>query len=110
MHLTHPIPGYPQFSVLTHPGYREYRVEHFFVAQDGSGRVVRRATGFSPYWGLLPALLIMGQVILPSLYNGRSSQSSLNSLDLRSTMVKSMCYHHTCFTLSKAQTGSGRSV
>ena len=62
MHLTHPIPGYPQFSVFNHPGYREYRVEHYFVAQDGSGRVVRRATGFSAYWGLLPAFWTMGQV------------------------------------------------
>lgn len=62
MQRTRPLPGHPEFTIVNHLEYREYRVENFFVARDGSGRIVRRATGFSWYWTVLPVLLGLAQI------------------------------------------------
>lgn len=62
MQQTRPLPGHPEFSVIDYPGYREYCVENFYVARDGSGRIVRRATGLSWYWAVIPVLLSLAPV------------------------------------------------
>jgi hypothetical protein len=49
MRRVRPIPDtHPQFSVLDLPGYREYRVENWHLARDGSGRIIR-GTSY-PLW------------------------------------------------------------
>lgn len=62
MQQTHPSPGHPEFSVIDHSGYREYRIENFHVNRDGSGRIMRKATGFSVQWALIPVALALGPV------------------------------------------------
>lgn len=48
-----PIPDtHPQFSVLDLPGYREYRVENWHLARDGSGRIIR-GTSYFLWWSIL---------------------------------------------------------
>jgi len=42
MRQTRPLPDtHPEFTVLYWPGFTEYRVEHWWFARDGSGRIVR---------------------------------------------------------------------
>ena len=42
MRQTRPLPDtYPEFTVVYWPGFTEYRVEHWGLARDGSGRIVR---------------------------------------------------------------------
>jgi len=53
MKRIHPIPDtHPQFSVLDLPGYREYRVENWHLARDGSGRIIR-GTSYPLRWSIL---------------------------------------------------------
>ncbi|KAF9453244.1 hypothetical protein P691DRAFT_658988 [Macrolepiota fuliginosa MF-IS2] len=54
MQRKRPLPSHPEFSVIDYPGYREYRVENFYIARDGSGRVVKRTSGLTWYWILIP--------------------------------------------------------
>ncbi|XP_006458221.1 hypothetical protein AGABI2DRAFT_115231 [Agaricus bisporus var. bisporus H97] len=56
MRETHPLPDHPEFSVRDYPGYREYRVENFYVARNGSGRIIQKATGLSWCCALFPVL------------------------------------------------------
>jgi phosphatidylinositol glycan class H protein len=44
MRRSRPLPdSYPEFSILQYPGFREYRVENWRLARDGSG-VVRNTS------------------------------------------------------------------
>ena len=53
MRRIRPIPDtHPQFSVLDLPGYREYRVENWHLARDGSGRIIR-GTSYPLWWSIL---------------------------------------------------------
>ncbi|KXN85484.1 hypothetical protein AN958_11288 [Leucoagaricus sp. SymC.cos] len=65
MPQTRPLIGHPEFSITNHPGYREYRVDNFYVARDGSGRIVRKATGFSTYCAFAPVLLALSKFCGP---------------------------------------------
>jgi len=41
-HIIHPLPDtHPEFTVVRWPGFTEYRVAHYWLARDGSGRIVR---------------------------------------------------------------------
>ena len=42
-----PLPTHPQFSITHWPGFTEYRVEHWRLARDGSGRFLHREVGWS---------------------------------------------------------------
>ncbi|EKM82776.1 hypothetical protein AGABI1DRAFT_33856 [Agaricus bisporus var. burnettii JB137-S8] len=55
MRETHPLPDHPEFSVRDYPNYREYRVENRYVARNGSGRIIQKATGLSWCCALFPA-------------------------------------------------------
>jgi phosphatidylinositol N-acetylglucosaminyltransferase subunit H len=48
----------PEFSVLEWPGFREYRVENWHLARDGSQRVIKGATGLD--WKLAIASVVLG--------------------------------------------------
>ena len=44
MRRSRPLPdSYPEFSILEYPGFREYRVENWRLARDGS-RAARKAS------------------------------------------------------------------
>lgn len=62
MRETHPLPDHPEFSVRDYPGYREYRVENFYVARNGSGRIIQKATGLSWRCALFPVLFSLTRV------------------------------------------------
>ena len=48
MKRSQPLPDtHPEFSVLEYPNFREYRVENWHLARDGSGRVIRHTSA----WG-----------------------------------------------------------
>jgi len=41
-HIIHPLPDtHPEFTVVRLPGFTEYRVANYWLARDGSGRIVR---------------------------------------------------------------------
>ena len=42
-----PLPTHPEFTIIHWPGFTEYRVEHWRLARDGSGRILRQAVGWS---------------------------------------------------------------
>lgn len=46
----------PEFGVFHHPGFTEYRVENWWLARDGSGRVVSGVSGWTWQYSLLPLL------------------------------------------------------
>jgi len=48
----------PEFTVLDWPGFREYRVENWHLARDGSNRVIRGATGLT--WQLATVPVVVG--------------------------------------------------
>ena len=59
MHRTRPLPDtHPEFNVIHWPGFTEYRVEHWRLARDGSGRVVRGTCVWS--WVDVVVLLVVG--------------------------------------------------
>ncbi|KAG2349642.1 hypothetical protein BDR05DRAFT_871864 [Suillus weaverae] len=54
MQRTRPLPDcHPELSVIEWPSFREYRVENWRLARDGSGNVVRGATS----WGWIDLCL-----------------------------------------------------
>ncbi|KII88622.1 hypothetical protein PLICRDRAFT_41813 [Plicaturopsis crispa FD-325 SS-3] len=58
MQLLRPLPDTnPEFCILQCPGYREYRVENWHLARDGSGRVVRGTSGWSWKEAIFPAIV-----------------------------------------------------
>lgn len=61
MRQTRPLPDtHPEFTVLDWPGFTEYRVEHWRLARDGSGQVVRGTCVWSwvDAWVVLVLLLL----------------------------------------------------
>jgi phosphatidylinositol N-acetylglucosaminyltransferase subunit H len=77
-----PLQDHPQFSVRSDKGYREYRVENWRLARDGSGRVIK-SYGWTWFDLFVPVLLavVWPKVRLPVLVRGCSSfaQSSLDT-------------------------------
>ncbi|KAG6330354.1 hypothetical protein ID866_8736 [Astraeus odoratus] len=58
MRQTRPLPDtHPEFSVIEWPGFREYRVENWRLARDGSGRVIRNAIAWTWLDPCLPPLV-----------------------------------------------------
>ncbi|KAG2078065.1 hypothetical protein BDR04DRAFT_445088 [Suillus decipiens] len=54
MQQTRPLPDcHPELSVIEWPSFREYRIENWRLARDGSGNVVRGATS----WGWIDLCL-----------------------------------------------------
>lgn len=50
MPRTQPLPStHPQFSIIDYPSCREYRVENWYLARDGSGRVIK-GTSLWTWW------------------------------------------------------------
>ncbi|PFH50681.1 hypothetical protein AMATHDRAFT_144517 [Amanita thiersii Skay4041] len=45
----------PEYSVLRHSGYREYKVENWYLARDGSGRVVHGTSNLTVFDAVLVA-------------------------------------------------------
>jgi len=58
MRRTRPLPDtHPELSVIEWPSFREYRVENWRLARDGSGNIVRGATSWAWIDLCLPVLL-----------------------------------------------------
>ncbi|KAI9574113.1 hypothetical protein HD554DRAFT_1053 [Boletus coccyginus] len=56
MRQTRPLPDtHPEFTVLYWPGFTEYRVEHWWIARDGSGRIVRGTC----VWSWIDAVVVV---------------------------------------------------
>ncbi|KAG2158378.1 uncharacterized protein EDB93DRAFT_1076902 [Suillus bovinus] len=54
MQQTRPLPDcHPELSVIAWPNFREYRVENWRLARDGSGNIIRGATS----WGWIDLCL-----------------------------------------------------
>ncbi|KAK7693657.1 hypothetical protein QCA50_003226 [Cerrena zonata] len=69
MRRAHPLPDHPEFSVIEHPSCREFRVENWRLARDGSRKVIHNAR-----WSWLDALLpVVIAVIWPQITNDRLS-------------------------------------
>jgi phosphatidylinositol glycan class H protein len=49
---------HPEFFVLQWPGFREYRVENWHLARDGSQRVVKGTTGLD--WKVAVVTVVLG--------------------------------------------------
>lgn len=66
MQRTRPLPNTnPEFSVLECPGYREYRVENWHLARDGSGRVVRGTLGWTWREAVIPVVV---SIVWPKVF------------------------------------------
>jgi len=50
----------PELFVLDFPGFREYRVENWHLARDGSQRIIKGATGFT--WKVAIAPVVLGLI------------------------------------------------
>lgn len=57
MERSWPLSANPEFSVLECPGYCEYKVEHWRLARDGSGRVIGAASSLTWVDAVLVACL-----------------------------------------------------
>ncbi|KAH0826940.1 hypothetical protein J3R83DRAFT_4565 [Lanmaoa asiatica] len=65
MRQTRPLPDtHPEFTVLYWPGFTEYRVEHWRLARDGSGRIVRGTCIWSWVDGGVLAVVVVVWVLL----------------------------------------------
>ncbi|TFK42693.1 hypothetical protein BDQ12DRAFT_676642 [Crucibulum laeve] len=63
-----PLPdSYPQFSVLDLPGYREYRVENWRLAKDGTRRVLQGTSGID--WQLAFISLLLAWLWAKGIWN-----------------------------------------
>ncbi|KAJ7751967.1 hypothetical protein B0H16DRAFT_810967 [Mycena metata] len=47
----------PEFVILHHPGFTEYRVENWRLARDGSGRILMGVSGWTWQYSLLPLIV-----------------------------------------------------
>ncbi|KAJ7046655.1 hypothetical protein C8F04DRAFT_204418 [Mycena alexandri] len=47
----------PEFVILRHPGFTEYRVENWRLARDGSGRILMGVSGWTWQYSLLPLII-----------------------------------------------------
>ncbi|KAJ4488064.1 hypothetical protein J3R30DRAFT_3433051 [Lentinula aciculospora] len=57
MQRLHPLQTNPEFSILRTSYFREYRVENWHLARDGSGSVVRRVSPWSWKYSLFPLIV-----------------------------------------------------
>jgi len=57
MQRSQPLATNPEFTVLDWPGFREYRVENWHLARDGSNKVVRGAAGLTWQLAIVPVVL-----------------------------------------------------
>ena len=58
MQISYPLPDTnPEFTLRECPNWREYRVENWRLARDGSGRIIRGVHGWSWREALLAAFV-----------------------------------------------------
>ncbi|KAJ7098033.1 hypothetical protein B0H15DRAFT_638770 [Mycena belliarum] len=56
----------PEFAVLKHPGFTEYRVENWHLARDGTGRIVKGVSKSVWQYSLLP---LLASLLWPSVHD-----------------------------------------
>ncbi|KAJ7172602.1 hypothetical protein C8R46DRAFT_1161996 [Mycena filopes] len=64
----------PEFAILRHSGFTEYRVENWRLARDGSGRVIMGVSGWTWQYSLLPLIL---SLLWPRVYDSILALSAL---------------------------------
>ncbi|CAL1704945.1 unnamed protein product [Somion occarium] len=67
MHRAHPLPDHPEFSIIEYPTCREFRVENWRLARDGSRGIIKAAK-WSWFDTLLPVVLA---VVWPQISSSR---------------------------------------
>lgn len=103
MQRTRPFPGHPEFSIVNYPGCREYCVENFHIARDGSGRVVRKATGLTWYWAIIPALFSLTPVSNVAFSYARALVHV--GADIWTTLARILELHHGYYALREMRAG-----
>lgn len=96
MQRTRPLPDcHPELSVIEWPNFREYRVENWRLARDGSGNVVRGATSWGWIDLCLPLVIsfIWPRVsILLEVLQLKSRQLTVSKL---CSFVTALCHVHS---------------
>lgn len=75
MRRAHPLPDHPEFSIIDYPSCREFRVENWRLARDGSRKVINNAQ-WSWFDVLLPVVIA---IIWPQV--GDTTTNDMNISD-----------------------------